>query len=46
MSVSVLFSLMTLKHFVTNAFQVNLMEMLWGCWTLLGGAVMEQGRGR
>jgi DHA3 family macrolide efflux protein-like MFS transporter len=40
MPVSVLFPLMTLKHFAGDAFQVSLIEILWGVGALLGGAVM------
>lgn len=40
MPVSVLFPLMTLEHFQGNAFQVSLIEVIWGVGALLGGAVM------
>lgn len=40
MPVSVLFPLMTLEHFSGNAFQVSLIEVLWGIGALLGGAFM------
>ena len=40
MPVSVLFPLMTLNHFVGDAFQVSLIEVLWGVGALAGGAVM------
>jgi len=40
MPVSVMFPLMTLDHFMGNAFQVSLIEVLWGVGALLGGAVM------
>ncbi len=40
MPVSVLFPLMTLDHFKGNAFQVSLIEVLWGAGALAGGAVM------
>ncbi|MDF9832850.1 DHA3 family macrolide efflux protein-like MFS transporter [Ereboglobus sp. PH5-5] len=40
MPVSVLFPLMTLEHFKGNAFQVSLVEVLWGVGSLVGGAVM------
>jgi len=38
--VSILFPLMTLNHFQGNAFQISLIEILWGVGALLGGAVM------
>jgi len=40
MPVSVMFPLMTLDHFNGNAFQVSLIEILWGVGALLGGAIM------
>ncbi|MDL2255860.1 MFS transporter [Parabacteroides sp. OttesenSCG-928-G06] len=40
MPVSVLFPLITLEHFKGNAFQVSLIEVIWGVGALLGGAVM------
>lgn len=40
MPVSVLFPLMTLDHFAGNAFQVSLIEVVWGVGALVGGAVM------
>ncbi|MCD7935654.1 MAG: MFS transporter [Tannerellaceae bacterium] len=40
MPVSVLFPLMTLDHFNGNAFQVSLIEVLWGGGALLGGGIM------
>lgn len=40
MPVSVLFPLMTLNHFEGNAFQVSLIEALWGAGALIGGAIM------
>lgn len=40
MPVSVLFPLMTLNHFQGNAFQVSLIEALWGVGSLVGGMIM------
>ncbi len=40
MPVSVLFPLMTLNHFTGNAFQVSLIEALWGAGALAGGIFM------
>lgn len=40
MPVSVMFPLMTLDHFNGNAFQVSLIEILWGVGALFGGAIM------
>ncbi len=40
MPVSVLFPLMTLNHFAGNAFQVSLVEVLWGGGALLAGALL------
>lgn len=40
MPVSVLFPLMTLNHFNGDAFQVSLIEVVWGVGALLGGAIM------
>ncbi|MDR2039761.1 MAG: MFS transporter [Bacteroidales bacterium] len=40
MPVSVLFPLMTIKHFGGDAFQVSLIEILWSIGALAGGAVM------
>lgn len=40
MPVSVLFPLMTLRHFQGSQFQAGLIEALWGAGTLLGGTVM------
>lgn len=40
MPVSVMFPLMTLDHFSGNAFQISLIEVLWGVGALLGGAIM------
>jgi len=40
MPVSVLFPLMTLNYFSGDAFQVSLIEALWGVGTLVGGMVM------
>lgn len=40
MPVSVLFPLMTLRHFAGDAFQVSLIEVLWSVGALAGGAVM------
>lgn len=40
MPVSVLFPLITLQYFEGDAFQVSLIEVLWGVGALLGGAVM------
>ncbi|WP_280745895.1 MULTISPECIES: MFS transporter [unclassified Parabacteroides] len=40
MPVSVMFPLMTLEHFNGNAFQVSLIEALWGAGALIGGAIM------
>lgn len=40
MPVSVLFPLMTLNHFEGDAFQVSLIEALWGVGSLVGGMIM------
>ncbi len=40
MPVSVLFPLMTLDHFHGNAYQVSVIEVLWGAGALAGGAIM------
>ncbi len=40
MPVSVLFPLVTLQIFDGNAFQVSLIEIVWGVGMLLGGAIM------
>lgn len=40
MPVSVLFPLMTLNHFGGDAFQVSLIEALWGVGSLVGGMIM------
>ncbi len=40
MPVSVLFPLITLKHFGGDAFQVSLIEVAWGVGALVGGAIM------
>lgn len=40
MPVSVLFPLITLQHFGGDAYQVSLIEVLWGVGALAGGAVM------
>lgn len=40
MPVSVMFPLMTLQHFLGDAFQVSLIEIVWGVGALLGGAAM------
>ncbi len=40
MPVSVLFPLITLQHFGGNAFQVSLIEAVWGAGALIGGAIM------
>lgn len=40
MPISVLFPLMTLRHFNGDAFQVSLIEVLWSVGALAGGAVM------
>lgn len=40
MPVSVMFPLMTLDHFGGNAFQVSLIEALWGVGALIGGAIL------
>lgn len=40
MPVSVMFPLMTLNHFNGDAFQVSIIEALWGVGALLGGAIM------
>lgn len=40
MPVSVLFPLMTLEHFLGNAFQMSLIEVVWGVGMLLGGAIL------
>ncbi len=40
MPISVLFPLITLQHFGGNAFQVSLIEVVWGAGALIGGAIM------
>ncbi len=40
MPVSVLFPLMTLQHFGGDAFQMSLIEAVWGGGALLGGALL------
>ena len=40
MPVSALFPLMTLNHFSGNAFQMSLIEVIWGIGMLLGGAFL------
>ncbi|MDR2011280.1 MAG: MFS transporter [Bacteroidales bacterium] len=40
MPVSVLFPLITLRHFEGNAFQVSLIEVVWSIGALAGGALM------
>lgn len=40
MPVSVMFPLMTLDHFMGDAFKVSLIEVLWGVGALLGGVIM------
>lgn len=40
MPVSVLFPLMTLKHFGGDTFQVSLIEVVWSAGALLGGVIM------
>ncbi len=40
MPISVLFPLITLKHFGGDAFQVSLIEVVWGAGALVGGAIM------
>lgn len=40
MPVSVLFPLMTLDHFGGNAYQMSLIEAIWGVGALFGGAVL------
>lgn len=40
MPVSVMFPLMTLDHFSGNAFQVSVVEIVWGVGALVGGAIM------
>lgn len=40
MPVSVLFPLITLEHFNGDAFQVSLVEVIWGVGALVGGAIM------
>ena len=40
MPVSALFPLMTLKHFMGDAFQMSIVEVGWGVGMLVGGAVM------
>lgn len=37
---SVLFPLMTLKHFAGGAYEMSLIEIVWGAGMLLGGAAM------
>ncbi len=40
MPVSVLFPLMTINHFGGEAFEVSLIEIVWGVGALVGGAIM------
>ena len=40
MPVAVLFPLLTLNHFEGNAFQMSIVEAIWGVGMLLGGAVL------
>lgn len=40
MPVAVLFPLLTLNHFEGNAFQMSIVEAVWGVGMLLGGAVL------
>lgn len=40
MPVGVLFPLMTLNHFSGTAFQISLIEVVWGAGMLLGGAIL------
>lgn len=41
MPVSVLFPLMTLNHFSGDAFQMSLIEAIWGVGSLLGGVALS-----
>ena len=41
MPVSVLFPLMTLNHFSGDAFQMSLIEAIWGVGSLLGGVTLS-----
>ena len=41
MPVSVLFPLMTLNHFSGDAFQMSLIEAIWGIGSLLGGVTLS-----
>ena len=41
MPVSVLFPLMTLNHFSGDAFQMSLIEAIWGVGALLGGVALS-----
>ena len=43
MPVSVLFPLMTLNHFSGDAFQMSLIEAIWGVGSLLGGVTLVSG---
>ena len=40
MPVSVLFPLMTLEHFKGTAFQMSLIEVVWGVGMVLGGGIL------
>lgn len=40
MPVSALFPLMTLKHFLGDAFQMSIVEVAWGVGMLIGGGIM------
>lgn len=40
MPVSVLFPFITIDHFCGNAFQMGLIEMIWGIGSLLGGLIL------
>jgi len=41
MPVATLFPLMTLNHFNGNAFQMSLVEVIWGVGMLVGGAILS-----
>ena len=41
MPVATLFPLMTLNHFNGNAFQMSLVEVIWGVGMLIGGAILS-----
>lgn len=40
MPISVLFPLMTLEHFSGSAFEISIIEVVWGIGMLIGGAIM------